>query len=205
MQTLNDKTDSELIKDVKENNSSESFSILSKRHEGLVAKIIRRYYQPNAQCSGLGLMDLMEDKEFLVFDSVKSYNLDKGVRFNTWLGNKVRYHCLNKKRLENKYYSPETEEIKDYIFREEGDEESINSLLVSEEAEYIMGLADQIKDPRVKKILQQRYFADDPKERTFGSIAKNINMSKQGVINIHHDFINFVKNKIKSAEVCDEI
>ena len=51
------------------------------------------------------------------------------------------------------------------------------------------------KDHRVKKIIDMRYNVSDNKLTPWRKIAKEVDMSIQGCINIHNKFINKVKKE----------
>jgi DNA-directed RNA polymerase specialized sigma subunit len=51
------------------------------------------------------------------------------------------------------------------------------------------------KDERVKKIIDLRYEVDNNKLTPWRKIAKELDMSIQGCINIHNRFINKVKKE----------
>jgi hypothetical protein len=46
--------------------------------------------------SGTHPEDISSDKDYLIYKSAVSYNPTKKIKFSTWLGNQVRYYCLNK-------------------------------------------------------------------------------------------------------------
>ncbi len=204
MLKLTDRPDIELISDIKENNSSDSLIELTSRHQGLVTEMIRKYSNENAQCSGVNFAELLQDKDFLIFEAVKDYKTKFNTKFSTWLGTKVRFHCLNTLKKQNKYYNPSDPEITESIIDSQSDCE-LNDKLIQEETEYIMSLVEQMRDPRIKIIIRQRYFSENKKDRSFDAIAKNLNMSKQGVINIHSDFLNFIKKKVYAKFPIDKI
>ena len=87
-------TDVELVVRVKTKNCEESLKTLIQRHSPLCFDVCKKYAP--ALCSrGIDIKDVTDEKEYLVYKSVLSFNPDKKTKFSTWLGNQVRYHCLN--------------------------------------------------------------------------------------------------------------
>ncbi len=39
--------------------------------------------------------DILSDKKLIIYESAKSFNLEKGSSFCTWLSNNVKYKCLH--------------------------------------------------------------------------------------------------------------
>lgn len=195
-------SDIDLIKNVRNSQCSASLIELRKRHEGIVNQMINRYSGAVSNCSGLSCEDLLQERDMIVYQAALDFQEDKNVKFVTWLGNKTRYFCLNSLKSEGKYFTSEPEVIT-HIIDSTYTYEGIDTQKVCESSEYILNLADNLKDKRIKRIVKQRYFSDKRKDRSFKSIAKKLGMSAQGVINLHDNFISFVQKKLKSTNNMD--
>lgn len=199
--TLSDEQLTELIRD---NDCSDSIVELTSRHKALVTQISKKYANA-AHCSGIALGDFLEEAEFLVFDAAKKFNADKETKFSTWLGNRVRYHCLNTLNKQAKYYSPNQENFTEHIAEQAVNEQEQEKNFLESQLEYITNLLSQVKDPRVQTIIRMRYLNGTSKHGDFRSIAKHLNMSTQGIINLHDSFIKFVREKVRADENMDRI
>lgn len=201
MQILNDE---ELVRKIKEENCSESLQILSERHGGIFYSTAKRYASRNPQASGITIEDFLENKHYIIFKAVSDFNPEKGA-FVTWLGNKVKYFCLNTLEAEAKYYAPEADKFAFMVEHiPQPNYNPISDVVVSE-SEYILEILKQIKDKRIREIFQLRYFSENKKERAFSHIAKKLKMSTQGVIDLHNNFLDFMRRKIKATENMDSI
>ena len=79
--------------------------IQGKDCDASLSKVIVRYspvflsmyskYSPSIVKSGADPNDILSDKNLIIYESAKSFNLDKGSSFCTWLSNNVKYKCLH--------------------------------------------------------------------------------------------------------------
>lgn len=201
LQTL---TDEQLIQRIRTDNCSDSVVELTNRHKPLVAQISKKYANA-AQCSGISLGDFLEEAEFLVFEAAQKFNSEKETKFSTWLGNRVRYHCLNTLTRQAKYYNPNQEEFTEHLADTVLNEAEHQKHFIEGQMEYITNLLSQVKDKRVDTIIRMRYLNGTAKHGSFRTIAKQLNMSIQGVIDLHDAFIRFVREKIMADENMDRI
>ena len=88
------KTDLELIDRVKEKNCSDCLQELINRHSPLCYDICKKYSHV-FPANGVRAEDVMLEKNYLIYKSAMSYKQDKKTKFSTWLGNQMRYLCLN--------------------------------------------------------------------------------------------------------------
>lgn len=204
MPTLNLKeySDIQLINKIKQENCSNSILELSSRHEGLIAQIARKHSY--VQGTGCSVEDFMENKDYFIFDAAKNFKEDKNVKFTTWLGNKVRFFCLNTNKKQRKYYGAESVEDNEILMDNIANKDEISRKHLESEASYILNILDSLKDRRIKQIINLRYYSGN-KNKSFSQISKALNMSKQGVINLHDNFIDFIKKKMCAQENLDQI
>ena len=195
-------TDLQLIKKIKNNNCESSLLELLSRHQGICNKMIQKYCKV---CSDMGvsISDLNTDKLLVTYKSALSFKANKNIKFSTWLGNQMRYHCLNSLNKINKDISMENENIK-YITEKKQSEESNFDNLNEEKINLIFNILDQMKDDRIKKIFNLRYFADS-KIKSWHEIGKKMHISTQTAINIHNKALDFIHTKMSSKISFDKI
>ena len=102
-----------------------------------VHKYVPENMKAALNASGISIDDVIQEKEYLVYKSVMSYNPEKKVKFNTWLGNQVRYHCLNTINSNNNYIKVE-DSVLDFLGSEEQKD-------FQNDVEYIFSLLHQLK------------------------------------------------------------
>jgi RNA polymerase sigma factor (sigma-70 family) len=195
-------TDLQLIKKIKSNNCESSLLELLSRHQGICNKMIQKYCKI---CSDIGvsISDLNTDKLLVTYKSALSFKPNKNIKFSTWLGNQMRYHCLNSLNKINKDISMENENIK-YITEKKQSEESNFDNLNEEKINLIFNILDQMKDDRIKKIFNLRYFSDS-KIKSWHEIGKKMHISTQTAINIHNKALDFIYTKMSSKISFDKI
>jgi RNA polymerase sigma factor (sigma-70 family) len=195
-------TDLQLINNIKKNNCEKSLQELANRHVGICNKMIQKYCKI---CTNLGvsLDDLNTDKLLIVYRSAKSFKGDKKIKFSTWLGNQMRYHCLNTLNKSSKDISMENENIK-YITEKNQNVNLSKENSMQERVDFINEILNQMCDYRTKKIFNLRYFSDT-KLSPWNKIGKKMKISTQTAINIHNKAIDFLNKKINSKNLFDKI
>ena len=106
--------DFDLIKNVLVKNDSNSLKELELRHSGICHKMIKKYYYNMVQ-SGIDPEDVIAEKTYVIYKSIMNFNPEKNVKFSTWLGNQMRYHCLNTINKKNNHIAMEDTAIKNII------------------------------------------------------------------------------------------
>jgi RNA polymerase sigma factor (sigma-70 family) len=195
-------TDSQLIKNIKKNNCEKSLLELASRHQGLCNKMIQKYCKVCGDM-GVSISDLNTDKMLVVYRSALNFKFNKKIKFSTWLGNQMRYHCLNTLNKNNKDISMENENIRYLTEKKQSQELNFNTLN-QERVELIFNILDQMKDDRIKKIFNLRYFSD-AKLKSWNYIGEKMNVSTQTVINIHNKALTLLNKKISSQISFDKI
>ena len=194
--------DAELIELVKKDSDSQALKELEDRHSGICHKMIKKYYY-NLLNIGINPEDIIADKLSVIYKSALNFNPDKNVKFSTWLGNQMRYHCLNCMNKNDKFINLDRESIK-YII-ENNQKNNLNlENSNKEQTNFCFSLLDQIKDRRIKKIFKMRYF-DNKKLTSWSKIAKKLNLSTQTVINLHNKTKKILKIKLTSESNNDII
>jgi RNA polymerase sigma factor (sigma-70 family) len=195
-------TDLQLIQKIKKNNCEQSLLELYSRHQGICNKMLQKYCKVCYDI-GVSLEDLNSEKIYVVYKSALSFKANKKIKFSTWLGNQMRYHCLNTFNKQSKDVSMENENIK-YITENNQSKQIDNALLNKEKVDLIFNILDQMADSRVKEIFNLRYFSDR-KNQPWNKIGKKMHISTQTVINIHNKALSFLNKKISSDISFDKI
>tara|TARA_Y100000592_G_scaffold34468_1_gene54805 strand:+ start:2441 stop:2917 length:477 start_codon:yes stop_codon:yes gene_type:complete len=154
-------------------------------------------YEPALNATGVSIDDVIQEKDYLVYKSAMSYNPEKKVKFNTWLGNQVRYHCLNTINNNNNFIKVE-DSVLDFLSIEENKD-------CSNDIEYVFSLLSQLKDDRIKEIFSLRYFKSDKKKMPWVKIGKIMGISTQTAINLHKRGLKILNKKISSTNNSDVI
>ena len=84
--------DLSLINNIKENNSGDSLLELIERHSGMYVHIVDKYIHKNSYVSRDLIID---DKDFVIYQSALEYNPEKKSKFSTFLANQTKWKCLN--------------------------------------------------------------------------------------------------------------
>jgi RNA polymerase sigma factor (sigma-70 family) len=194
--------DNVLINRIKGENCSESFSELSNRHENLYYKICQKY-SPALKSVGVFLNDVFDDKNFIIYKALQSFDHNKNTKFSTWLGNHARYHCLNFINSNNKYLHCEGDDLTFFIERRNVLESSTKPTDEEQSlTDQIFDVLSRLKDERIYLIYKERY-AKDKEKQTWTKIAKKLNISTQTVINLHTKGRNILQNKMKTQKYLD--
>lgn len=138
---------------------------------------------------------LMEERESTIYSSAMSYDPTKKTKFSTHLANQTKWKCLNllNKKKRSKEFLINDE--KNYI--EPSCESFLGDITKDEAFSLLENSLEREKDLRVKKIIDMRYNGMDNKLTPWRIIAKELEMSIQGCINIHNRFINKLKTQEK--------
>ena len=122
-------------------------------------------------------------------------NSSRKTKYSTWLGNYAKFTCLNYVNSKKYIFNADTEQLHEFI--EESQFAPDHTDTLSEEFKILLSTMDGLKDCRIKKIFQMRYFYDKKKEGTWKNISENLNMSIQTAINLHKKGLGLLKNRLK--------
>lgn len=195
-------TDLQLIQKVKKENCEKSLMELYFRHQGICNKMLQKYCKVCYDI-GVSLENLNSEKIYVVYKSALSFKSRKGIKFSTWLGNQMRYHCLNTFNKQSKDISMENESIK-YITENNQAKEIDNSFINKEKIDLVSNIIDQMSDSRIKQIFNLRYF-NGGKIQPWNKIGKKMDISTQTVINIHNKALKLINQKMLSQISFDKI
>ena len=186
--------DEDLVKSIQNNQNSDTcLNVLIDRHSGLCVDMINSYMSKNYNESLR--RELLNEKDFQIYNSALKYNPEKGSKFSTYLGNEIKWRCLNiyNKNKKRKTIQVEEDLINHFNF--------INTKPADDKMEIfedIISHASTHPDYRVGKIFNLRYVVGKNNSvMPWKLISKDLGMSIQGCINIHDSALNFFKNKIR--------
>ena len=199
---MNYMEDIDLINKIKLNNDSIALKQLESRHSGICHQIIRKYYK-NLIDFGLDPEEIAEDKMLIIYKSAINFNLEKNTKFSTWVGNQMRYHCLNCMNKKANTIAMDNESIRSAIEKKQIYDHD-KTLDLKERSEEVLSILDKMKDSRIKNIFKQRYF-NGKKLTPWHIIGKTNNLSTQTVINLHNKGRSFLKKKLTKGKYIDTI
>lgn len=195
---LESKSDIFLIRKVQKDSCNESLKELVNRHSGMIFNIGKKY----CPSCNLDLNDLNDNKYWVIFNAIQSYNPQKGSKFSTWLGNQIRFFCLNHKNKNNKLIPTDNDSLEYFI----------NNLFKKEDAgnkkeviNKIIDLFNQISDPNTKNAIYYRYFYNKERILNYSEIADILKVTPQTVLNWHNKFIRLAQKKLTNKSSIDII
>lgn len=193
MLNLKNLEDHKLIENVKLNNCSDSLNELVNRHSGMCFSIGKKYV---ASC-GLDLHCINENRHWIVFNALNSYNSEKGSKFSTWLGNQIRFFCLNFKNKNGKLIATD-DKILEFFINQNSQSIKTNQ---KESVDTIIDLFNQISDINTKNAIYYRYFYNKERILNYSEIAQILNVTPQTVLNWHNKFIKLAKKKLTNKKI----
>jgi RNA polymerase sigma factor (sigma-70 family) len=189
MKLISSLDDEKLVKYIITKQCNDSLKELVNRHSGMIFNIGKKY----CVVCNLDLNELNDNKYWIIFNAAQSFNPKKGSKFSTWLGNQVRFFCLNFKNKNNKLITTE-DSILEYFINDFSKKE--NSLNKKEIINKIIDLFNEISDPNTKNAIYYRYFHDKERILNYAEIAEILKVTPQTVLNWHNKFIDFAKKKL---------
>lgn len=164
-----------------------SLDVLYSRHCGIYHKILNKYMPVNS----FEKKELAEECKYHIFLSALDFDESKNTKFSSYLGNRTRWMCLNffnDLKKQRKHTS-----IND--FNSDSVECFIERMLEDESIIKIKNFLSNHEDKRASKIFEMRYFDSSGEKLTpWKNISMHLNLSVQGCINIHNNFIEKIKN-----------
>ena len=192
--------DKYLAQEVKDKDCEQSLCELISRHTPLCYNIYKKY-QPAISASGHCIHEISKEKDYWVYKAAKSYDPTRKVKFSTWLGNQIKYHCLNVIN-DNRYVAVEDKDL-DFLVNNKSIIEKDTDY--ETEIDFIFNILSQLRDKRIKKVFEERYFGKVSKKKPWSKIAKNVGVSTQTAINLHERGIAILQRKMKSKQSPDKI
>ncbi len=194
---INNLEDFQLVENIKTNKKAEtSLQELIGRHTGIYLDIVNKYTQNGNTTNKL---DLIDEKDYNIYQAALKYKSDRGTKFPTFLGNETKWICLNKYNKKKKEPQLSIEDIKEAdILNTKNEKIKKEDLEVFTEA---IKFSKKHKDKRVEKIFEMRYITGEKnKVMPWKKISEELNMSIQGCINIHNSAVEKFKIELKDKD-----
>lgn len=184
--------DLSLIEKVRDYGDSSCFQEIVNRHSGIYLQMVHSYAPRSIAIDNIN--DLIDSKESHIYDAVQNFDETRNIKFSTYLGNHTRWLCLNAANKKN--HSPLDDNF-DCEFESSESVEKLENDTLNKVFKYI----EESEDSRVVKIFKMRYISVDGKRKIvpWRRIAKEINLSIQGCINIHNSTLKKLKKKFHKS------
>lgn len=187
-------SDLDLIKNIKRKKKvDECLQELIDRHSGIYLDIVNSFLR---NCNNDSLRDeIINDKEYAIYNSVLKYDENRGTKFSTFLGNEAKWMCLNASNKNKKYV-----ELNDNTYDFECIKDNYEHTVVNFQDQILKEFNEEISkhpDKRIQKIFSMRY-SGNKKLTPWRKISKSMNLSIQGCINIHNAALNSISKSIRS-------
>ena len=191
-------TDSALTNLIKRDNSEDALNELISRHSGIYVDMLKRF---GMNClTENQVLDIMKDKDYTIYKAALEYDESKA-KFSTHLANKTKYMCLTQKtKNKNNRITANFDDIK---FAEKDKSYTPDeSCKINDSFTRILNLIEKHKDKRLRIIFHERYFCGKRgKLKPWKDVARTLNLSAQGCINIHNKAIREISLKIDNEKI----
>lgn len=199
---MNNLTDNELIKNIKEFQCSESFNEILKRHENLFHKTLHGFKEKIEQ-KNIDKNQIGDDVIYHMYKAILSFKEDKKVKFSTWLANWVKFQCLNivyKKPLITSldHNDLNNEEEENFQIKYILDKEKIEENTSYEDYVDLNNIKEIIKnfsDKRITSVFEQRFFQN--KYKTWKEIGNSLGLTAQSAIDLFEKGAKIIREELK--------
>ena len=195
---LKDLKDRYLIDDIRLNNDNESLNELHERYKNMYYKQPHRF-DNFFKINNIRLSDALNESHYVIYDSARTFDETKGIKYITWLGSKTKFYFLNKSNDKDKSYGlldfKDSERELDELSNNVQREDKKNHSLVYSDAMLVL---KKCSDKRVVEIFEKRYNPSIRKTPTWRNISKDFDLSAQTVINLHAKGIDFLRKRMKN-------
>lgn len=177
------------IKKVQTSDCPSSLSEVISRYSPVFLSMYSKY-QKSIASSGADPNDILLDKDLIIYESAKTFNINKGSSFCTWLSNNTKYRCLHLMGKSLKVLRL-SEKIKTNMPKDNDRHPFSNKELSS----HIFFILNELKDKRISSVYKLRYYSEYSK-MTWSRIGKRMGFSSQTAINLHRKGAEVLKRKI---------
>ena len=193
--------DYRLIESVK-NGDNEAIKTLIIKHSGICVDVCKKYVNLPNLC-GFITEEIVSSKDYIIYNSAKTYNPDMGSKFSTWLSNQTRYFCLNCINKNNKLVPTDEEDLINLIDLKNSETE--NSLNQKDNRAQVLDLIKEtipeLTNKKIKESILRKYFSEDSEFKTYTQVAQEMQVTVQTVINWHKKFIALIRQKCKNRKL----
>jgi len=190
-----DDSEEEILSRVREFNCNDSLKKLISYHSGICFNLILKY-RKYIQSKNCDFQDLIDQKDYFIYKAALQYNKDKNIKFSSWLGNFVKYQCLNCRRSKVDNFTVSDESSKLEIDKK-AQNEFFDSQTKTERLTIVKEALGELKDSRIRDIYILRYFNN--KKMTFKRISLEMGISEPTIKKLHKKGKNILFKKIKKT------
>ena len=194
---VNNLEDLQLVDNIKKDTKTEDcLQELIGRHTGIYLDIVNKY---TLNGNTTNRLDLIDEKDYNIYQAALKYEGDRGTKFPTFLGNETKWICLNKFNKRKKDPQLSIDDVRESdILHPKKEKIKKEDLEVFSEA---IKLSKTHKDKRVEKIFEMRYITGEKnKVMPWKKISEELDMSIQGCINIHNSVVEKFKIELKDKD-----
>ena len=191
-------TDTDLTERVRDCNDDSALGELISRHSGIYVDMLKKF---GFKClTHNQIQDIMQEKDYIIYKAALEYDHTKA-KFSTHLANKAKYMCLTQKtKNKNNKISGNFDEIQ--YCQKDKSKTPDESCKINDSFSRILNLIEKHKDKRLKTIFHERYFCGSRgKLKPWKEVAKKINLSAQGCINLHDKAVKELNYKINNEKI----
>lgn len=202
-------SDLSLIDKVKKNNDSQCLTELINRHSGVYQYVIDKFAKSPSSVLDKSLF--IDDKNYVIYESVLEYDPNRNSKFSTFLANKAKWKCLTALNKHKKFKSvsidnpesscknsKELNESKRLLNNSGSPLEFISNMEIFD---FFYDMLNKENDKRLEKIIDIRYNTYTNKLAPWRESAEKLGLSIQWVIVIHNRFIKKVKQQLEKDYV----
>jgi len=188
--------DVDLVNNIKKQiDVEESLEELVNRHSGIYLEMVNSYASPNNPF--IDYEELIQDKEYKIYNAAMKYDPDRGAKFSTYLGNETKWMCLNLYNRNKRRPAFQNEFIENMAEDNNLNEDTISESIKQDLFNKVLSVIKQHPDRRVEKIFEMRYIVGTKnKVMPWKKIGESMNLSIQGCINIHNSAIEHVQQEL---------
>ena len=194
---VNNLEDLQLVDNIKKDTKTEDcLQELIGRHTGIYLDIVNKY---TLNGNTTNRLDLIDEKDYNIYQAALKYEGDRGTKFPTFLGNETKWICFNKFNKTKKDPQLSIDDVRESdILHPKKEKIKKEDLEVFSEA---IKLSKTHKDKRVEKIFEMRYITGEKnKVMPWKKISEELDMSIQGCINIHNSVVEKFKIELKDKD-----
>lgn len=197
--------DEELIEKIRNNEKHTSNFVeeLNERHSGIYYKTVN-YFHESFKNYNVDIKNVYDDKLYVLYDSVKTFNPDKNVKFSTYFCDRTKFYCFKKIKERSDIKEISVDNIVNY-------DAPYEDLEITKKAQenclkIVMEEIKKLGDKRAYNIFKARYIDCGNKltpwkkvgEKTENLKFKKGKMSYQGCLNIHNSIIQKIRKNVIS-------
>ncbi len=195
---IEDLTDSALTDLIKAENDEGALEELISRHSGIYVDMLKKF---GMNClTHNQVSDIMNDKDYVIYKAALEYDETKA-KFSTHLANKTKYMCLTQKtKNKNNKISSNFDDVQ--FSQKDNSYTPDEECKINDSFSRILNLINKHKDKRLKTIFHERYFCGRRgKLKPWKEVARKLNLSAQGCINIHNKAVKEISLKIDNEKI----